>query len=184
MSAQLEKTPAVAVDTSKRYGASNSEVFLELCELAALLMDFEVDARSEEALAVACALRNCARAETPRRAVAPPSGPAARAFAGARASDAALSDAEIRRWSAKFESQRFRRAFSLALEGIESKADPTGGATRFHPHDAPEPRWTEFVEATALIGDWMFYRPAKPRRHGAADCVDPQFAAIRPSDAA
>lgn len=191
MSAQLGKTPPVdtppvAVDASKRFGPSSSEVFIELCELASLLMDFDVDARSEEALAVACALSNCARAEASRRngPAARPSGPAARAFAKARRSDPAASEAEIGRWSAKFASRRFRRAFSLVLEGFESKTDPTGGATRFHPHDAPEPGWTEFMEATALIGDWVFYKPAKSRPCGAAGRADRNFAAIRSSDAA
>ncbi|MFP4539178.1 MAG: hypothetical protein ACLFPA_12865 [Dichotomicrobium sp.] len=57
-------------------------------------------------------------------------------------------------------SQAFQQALacvSLVCDGLVP--DPTHGATRAHAHDT-EPEWAQHCEATALIGELLFFRGA------------------------
>lgn len=58
------------------------------------------------------------------------------------------------------DSQAFQQALaciSLVCDGLVP--DPTHGATRAHAHDM-EPEWARHCEATALIGELLFFRGA------------------------
>lgn len=54
-------------------------------------------------------------------------------------------------------------ALCRALAGAEP--DPTGGATRFHPH-TESPDWAAGRSPSALAGGHFFYRPRMAGHHG------------------